>query len=118
MGSGADDVIPVDDDKVQLVDGAYHDVDSSPRAFEAASRAAFREALQKGKSVLLEPIMKVEVVTPEDYTGSVIGDLNSRRSQIQGQDMRGNANVINAMVPLMNMFGYANNLRSMTQGRP
>ena len=80
-------------------------------------RAAFREALQKGKSVLLEPIMKVEVVTPEDYTGSVIGDLNSRRGQIQGQDMRGNANVINAMVPLMNMFGYVNNLRSMSQGR-
>ena len=77
----------------------------------------FREALQKGKSVLLEPIMKVEVVTPEDYTGSVIGDLNSRRGQIQGQDMRGNANVINAMVPLMNMFGYVNNLRSMSQGR-
>ena len=77
----------------------------------------FREALQKGESVLLEPIMKVEVVTPEDYTGSVIGDLNSRRGQIQGQDMRGNANVINAMVPLANMFGYVNNLRSMSQGR-
>ena len=76
-----------------------------------------REALQKGGSVLLEPIMKVEVVTPEDYTGSVIGDLNSRRGQIQGQDMRGNANVINAMVPLANMFGYVNNLRSMSQGR-
>jgi elongation factor G len=108
---------PVVDVKVQLVDGKYHDVDSSPLAFEIASRAAFREALQKGKSVLLEPIMKVEVVTPEDYTGSVIGDLNSRRGQIQGQDMRGNANVINAMVPLMNMFGYVNNLRSMSQGR-
>jgi elongation factor G len=99
------------------VDGAYHDVDSSALAFEIASRAAFREALQKAKSVLLEPIMKVEVVTPEDYTGSVIGDLNSRRGQIQGQDMRGNANVINAMVPLANMFGYVNNLRSMSQGR-
>ena len=97
---------PVVDVKVQLVDGKYHDVDSSALAFEIASRAAFREALQKGKSVLLEPIMKVECVTPEDYTGSVIGDLNSRRGQIQGQDMRGNANVINAMVPLMNMFGY------------
>ena len=108
---------PVVDVKVQLVDGAYHDVDSSALAFEIASRAAFRDALQKGKSVLLEPIMKVEVVTPEDYTGSVIGDLNSRRGQIQGQDMRGNANVINAMVPLMNMFGYVNNLRSMSQGR-
>jgi elongation factor G len=108
---------PVVDVKVQLTDGDYHDVDSSALAFEIASRAAFREALQKGKSVLLEPIMKVEVVTPEDYTGSVIGDLNSRRGQIQGQDMRGNANVINAMVPLMNMFGYVNNLRSMSQGR-
>ena len=92
---------------------------STPRRWpsKSRSRAAFREALQKGKSVLLEPIMKVEVVTPEDYTGSVIGDLNSRRGQIQGQDMRGNANVINAMVPLMNMFGYVNNLRSMSQGR-
>ena len=90
---------------------------ASALAFEIASRAALREALQKGRPVLLEPIMKVEVVTPEDYTGSVIGDLNSRRGQIQGQDMRGNANVINAMVPLMNMFGYVNNLRSMSQGR-
>jgi elongation factor G len=108
---------PVLDVKVQLVDAKYHDVDSSVRAFEIASRAAFREALQKGNSVLLEPIMKVEVVTPEDCTGSVIGDLNSRRGQILGQDMRGNANVINAMVPLMQMFGYVNNLRSMSQGR-
>ena len=108
---------PVVDVKVQLIDGKYHDVDSSAAGFEIASRAAFREALQKGKSVLLEPIMKVEVVTPEDYTGSVIGDLNSRRGQIQGQDMRGNANVINAMVPLIHMFGYVNNLRSMSQGR-
>ncbi len=117
MTSGVVAGFPVVDVKVQLVDGAYHDVDSSALAFEIASRAAFRDALQKGKSVLLEPIMKVEVVTPEDYTGSVIGDLNSRRGQIQGQDMRGNANVINAMVPLMNMFGYVNNLRSMSQGR-
>ena len=108
---------PVVDVKVELIDGAYHDVDSSALAFEIASRAAFREALQKGGSVLLEPVMKVEVVSPEDYTGSVIGDLNSRRGQIQGQDMRGNANVINAMVPLANMFGYVNNLRSMSQGR-
>src|SRR5580765_3247925 len=117
LTSGVVAGFPVVDVKVQLVDGTYHDVDSSALAFEIASRAAFREALQKGKSVLLEPIMKVEVVTPEDYTGSVIGDLNSRRGQIQGQDMRGNANVINAMVPLMNMFGYVNNLRSMSQGR-
>jgi elongation factor G len=108
---------PVVDLKVTLVDGRYHEVDSSALAFEIASRGALREALQKGSSVLLEPIMKVEVVTPEDYTGSVIGDLNSRRGQIQGQDMRGNANVITAMVPLANMFSYVNNLRSMSQGR-
>ena len=117
LNSGVLAGFPVVDLKVRLVDGAYHDVDSSALAFEIASRAALREALQKGKPVLLEPIMKVEVVTPEDYTGSVIGDLNLRRGQIQGQDMRGNANVINAMVPLMNMFGYVNNLRSMSQGR-
>jgi elongation factor G len=117
LTSGVVAGFPVVDVKVELIDGKYHDVDSSALAFEIASRAAFREALQKAKSVLLEPIMKVEVVTPEDYTGSVIGDLNSRRGQIQGQDMRGNANVINAMVPLMNMFGYVNNLRSMSQGR-
>jgi elongation factor G len=117
LGAGVVAGFPVVDVKVQLVDGAYHDVDSSALAFEIAARAAFREALQKGKSVLLEPIMKVECVTPEDYTGSVIGDLNSRRGQIQGQDMRGNANVISAMVPLMNMFGYVNSLRSMSQGR-
>jgi elongation factor G len=108
---------PVVDVKVSLVDGASHDVDSSAMAFEICARAAMREALQKGAPVLLEPIMKVEVVTPEDYTGSVIGDLNSRRGQIQGQDMRGNANVITAMVPLANMFSYVNNLRSMSQGR-
>src|SRR3982074_1959486 len=117
LGSGVIAGFPVVDLKVTLIDGRYHDVDSSALAFEICARAARREALQKGSSVLLEPIMKVEVVTPEDYTGSVIGDLNSRRGQIQGQDMRGNANVINAMVPLMNMFGYVNNLRSMSQGR-
>jgi elongation factor G len=117
LGSGVLAGFPVVDLKVSLVDGAYHDVDSSALAFEIASRMALREALQEGKSVLLEPIMKVEVVTPEDYTGSVIGDLNSRRGQIQGQDMRGNANVITAMVPLANMFSYVNNLRSMSQGR-
>jgi elongation factor G len=117
MTSGVIAGFPVVDLKVSLIDGASHDVDSSAMAFEIASRAAMREALQKGGSVLLEPIMKVEVVTPEDYTGSVIGDLNSRRGQIQGQDMRGNANVINAMVPLANMFSYVNNLRSMSQGR-
>ena len=117
LGAGTVAGFPVVDIKVELIDGAYHEVDSSALAFEIASRAAFREALQKGGAVLLEPIMKVEVVTPEDYTGSVIGDLNSRRGQIQGQDMRGNANVVNAMVPLMNMFGYINTLRSFSQGR-
>jgi elongation factor G len=117
LGSGVLAGFPVVDLKVALIDGRYHDVDSSALAFEIAARAALREALQKGASVLLEPIMKVEVVTPEDYTGSVIGDLNSRRGHIQGQDMRGNANVINAMVPLANMFGYVNTLRSMSQGR-
>ena len=117
LGAGVLAGFPVVDVKVELIDGAYHDVDSSALAFEIASRAAFREALQKGGSVLLEPVMKVEVVSPEEYTGSVIGDLNSRRGQIQGQDMRGNANVVNAMVPLANMFGYINTLRSFSQGR-
>ncbi len=117
LGAGILAGFPVVDVKVALVDGAYHEVDSSALAFEIASRAALREALQKGGSVLLEPVMKVEVVTPEEYTGSVIGDLNSRRGQIQGQDMRGNAVVVNAMVPLANMFGYVSNLRSFTQGR-
>ncbi len=117
MGAGILAGFPVVDVKATLVDGAFHDVDSSVLAFEIASRAAFREALQKGGSVLLEPIMKVEAVTPEEYTGSVIGDLNSRRGQILGQDVRGNANVINAMVPLANMFGYVNQLRSFSQGR-
>ncbi len=116
MASGVLAGFPVVDVKVSLIDGASHDVDSSAMAFEICARTAMREALQKGGSVLLEPIMKVEVVTPEDYTGSVIGDLNSRRGQIQGQDMRGNANVIAAMVPLANMFSYVNNLRSMSSG--
>jgi elongation factor G len=117
MGSGILAGFPVVDVKATLIDGAYHDVDSSALAFEIASRAAFREALQKGGSVLLEPIMKVEVVTPEEHTGFVMGDLLSRRGQVQGQDMRANAAVINAMVPLANMFGYVNTLRSGTQGR-
>jgi elongation factor G len=117
LGSGVLAGFPIVDLKVSLIDGKYHDVDSSALAFEIASRMGLREALQKAGPVLLEPIMKVEVVTPEDYTGSVIGDLNSRRGQIQGQDMRGNANVISAMVPLANMFSYVNNLRSMSQGR-
>ena len=103
--------------KATLLDGAYHDVDSSVLAFEIASRAAFREGAQKAGAQLLEPIMKVEVVTPEDYVGDVIGDLNSRRGQIQGQESRGIAVVINAHVPLANMFKYVDNLRSMSQGR-
>jgi len=117
MGSGVLAGFPVVDVKATLIDGAYHDVDSSALAFEIAARAAFREGLQKGGAVLLEPIMKVEVVTPEEHTGFVMGDLLSRRGQVQGQDMRANAVVINAMVPLANMFGYVNQLRSGTQGR-
>ena len=117
LGAGVLAGFPVVDLKVFLTDGAFHEVDSSALAFEIASRMALRDALRKGASVLLEPVMKVEVVTPEDYTGSVIGDLNSRRGQIQGQDMRGNAVVVLAMVPLANMFGYVNNLRSFSQGR-
>ena len=117
LGAGVLAGFPVVDLKVALTDGAFHEVDSSALAFEIASRMALRDALKKGNSVLLEPVMKVEVVTPEEYTGSVIGDLNSRRGQIQGQDMRGNAVVVSAMVPLANMFGYVNNLRSFSQGR-
>jgi len=117
MTSGTIIGFPVVDVKVALVDGAYHEVDSSTIAFEIAARTAMREALQKSAPVLLEPIMKVEVVTPEEYLGSVIGDLNSRRGQIAGTDSRGNAQVVAAMVPLANMFGYVNNLRSMSQGR-
>ena len=108
---------PVIDVKATLVDGAFHDVDSSVLAFEIASRAAFKELREKGGPKLLEPIMAVEVVTPEEYLGSVIGDLNGRRGMIQGQDMRGNATVVNAFVPLANMFGYVNTLRGMSQGR-
>ncbi|MEG2730228.1 elongation factor G [Brevundimonas sp.] len=108
---------PVIDVKATLIDGAYHDVDSSVLAFEIASRAAFKELREKGAPKLLEPIMAVEVVTPEEYLGSVIGDLNGRRGMIQGQDMRGNAVVVNAFVPLANMFGYVNTLRGMSQGR-
>jgi elongation factor G len=108
---------PVIDFKATLVDGKYHDVDSSVLAFEIAARAAFRELRDKSHPKLLEPIMKVEVTTPEDYVGDVIGDLNSRRGMIQGTDQRGNAQVILAHVPLANMFGYVNTLRSMSQGR-
>jgi len=108
---------PVVDMKVALVDGAFHEVDSSAIAFEIATRAAMREAFEQAGAVLLEPMMKVEVTSPEEFVGSVIGDLNSRRGQIVGTSMRGNANIINAVVPLANMFGYINNLRSMSQGR-
>ncbi len=117
MTSGILAGFPMVDVKVTLTDGAYHDVDSSVMAFELAGRSAFREAIQRAAPKLLEPIMKVEVVSPEEYTGGIIGDLTSRRGQVQGQDMRGNATVINAMVPLANMFGYVSTLRSMSQGR-
>ncbi|MGE0239936.1 MAG: elongation factor G [Parvibaculaceae bacterium] len=117
MSSGVVAGFPVLDVKVALTDGAYHEVDSSAIAFEIAARAALREGLQKAGSVLLEPVMKVEVTTPEEYLGGVIGDLNSRRGQIIGTGNRGNAQIVNAMVPLANMFGYVNNLRSMSQGR-
>ena len=108
---------PMVDLKAQLVDGAYHEVDSSALAFEIASRAAFKEGVAKAGPQLLEPVMRVEVVTPEDYMGDIIGDLNSRRGQITGMEPRGNGQVINAMVPLATMFGYVNTLRSLSQGR-
>jgi elongation factor G len=108
---------PIIDFSIKLTDGAYHDVDSSAIAFEIAARGAMREVAQKAGIKLLEPIMKVEVVTPDDYLGDVIGDLNSRRGQIQGTDTRGNAQAVEAFVPLANMFGYVNELRSFTQGR-
>jgi elongation factor G len=117
MDSGPLAGFPVIDFKVALIDGAYHDVDSSVLAFEIAARAAMREGLKRAGAKLLEPIMKVEVVTPEEYTGGIIGDLTSRRGQMQGQESRGNANVINAFVPLANMFGYISTLRSMSSGR-
>ncbi len=108
---------PIIDFDIKLIDGAYHDVDSSALAFEIAGRAAMREVAAKAGIKLLEPVMKVEVVTPEEFMGDVIGDLNSRRGQIQGTDSRGNAQVVEAVVPLANMFGYVNQLRSFTQGR-
>jgi len=108
---------PVTDLKIELYDGASHDVDSSVMAFEIAARAAFREGIMKASPCLLEPVMKVEVVTPEEYMGDIIGDLNSRRGNVGSMDQRGNARVISCMVPLANMFGYVNTLRSMSQGR-
>ena len=117
MGAGPIIGFPIVDVKFTLTDGAYHDVDSSVLAFEIAGRAGFREAIEKAAPKILEPIMRVEVLTPEDYVGDVIGDLNSRRGQIRGTEARGIAQVIDAMVPLANMFGYVNSLRSMSQGR-
>ncbi len=108
---------PVIDFQAKLIDGKYHEVDSNALTFDIAARAAFRELASRGVVKLLEPIMSVEVVTPDDFLGGVIGDLNSRRGQVQGTDSRGNAQVVTAMVPLANMFGYINTLRSMTQGR-
>ncbi|MEX0758388.1 MAG: elongation factor G, partial [Tistlia sp.] len=108
---------PMIDFKATLIDGAYHDVDSSVLAFEIAARAAYREGVPKAGPVLLEPMMRVEVVTPDEYMGDIIGDLNSRRGNVSGMDSRGNARVITAQVPLANMFGYVNTLRSMSQGR-
>ena len=108
---------PTIDFKASLIDGAYHDVDSNVMTFEIASRACFREGMAKAGPQLLEPIMRVEVVTPDEYMGDVIGDLNARRGSISGMDQRGNARVINGMVPLKEMFGYVNKLRGMTQGR-
>jgi elongation factor G len=117
MGAGPIIGFPIVDVKFALTDGAYHDVDSSVLAFEIAARAGFKEAIEKAAPQILEPIMRVEVLTPEDYVGDVIGDLNSRRGQIRGTEARGIAQVIDAMVPLANMFGYVNSLRSMSQGR-
>ncbi len=117
MDSGPLAGFPVIDFRVKLIDGAYHDVDSSVMAFEMAARQAMRDGLRKAGAKLLEPFMKVEVVTPEEYTGNVNGDLTKRRGQVQGQELRGNATAITAHVPLANMFGYINNLRSMSSGR-
>jgi elongation factor G len=117
MQSGVIAGFPMVDVKVRLTDGAYHEVDSSVMAFEIAARAAFREVARKAGPILLEPVMAVEAVTPEEYMGDIIGDLNSRRGQITGMTPRANAQVINARVPLANMFGYVNTLRSLSQGR-
>jgi elongation factor G len=108
---------PMVDVKVRLYDGSYHDVDSSEMAFKIAGSLAFQDAAKKAQAVLLEPIMKVEVVTPDDYTGNVTGDLSARRGHLEGQISRGGTQIITAMVPLSNMFGYSTELRSRTQGR-
>lgn len=116
FSSGVVAGFPVVDVKVELIDGKYHDVDSSALAFEIATRACFREALQKAKSILLEPIVKAEVVTPKHHTGAIVADLNLRRGRILGQDARGDVDVISALVPLMNMFGYTSALRQKSMG--
>jgi elongation factor G len=117
MGAGVLAGYPVVDVKVELVDGSYHDVDSSERAFKIAGSMAFKDAMKRAKPILLEPVMAVEVTTPEDYLGDVMGNLNSRRGRIESMGPVGNAQVVSASVPLSMMFGYATDLRSMTQGR-
>jgi elongation factor G len=117
MQSGGVSGYPVIDLKAVLVDGSYHEVDSSEMAFKIAASMALKEGVRRGNPVILEPIMRVEVVVPEEFTGDVIGDLNARRGRIEGMEMRAGAQVIRAMVPLATMFGYATDLRSMTQGR-
>ena len=117
MDAGVIAGYPVSGVKCTLYDGAYHEVDSNVMCFEIAARAAFREGMRQANPKLLEPIMKVEVVTPEEYMGDIIGDLNSRRGMVSGMDQRANARVIDASVPLANMFGYVNTLRSLSQGR-
>ena len=117
MQSGPMLGFPVVDMKVSLYDGSYHEVDSSEMAFKIAGSMALKEAVQKGGPALLEPIMRVEVTVPDDFMGDIIGDLNSRRGQIQGMEARGNAQIVKAFVPLSEMFGYATDMRSMTQGR-
>ncbi len=117
MGSGVLAGYPVVDVKVQLIDGSYHEVDSSERAFKIAGSMAFKEAVKRAKPKLLEPVMAVEVTTPEDYLGDVIGNLNSRRGRVESMNPIGNAQVVKAIVPLSEMFGYATDIRSMSQGR-
>ena len=117
MGTGVKAGYPMVDVRVTLVDGKYHDTDSSEIAFKVAGSLAFKEAARRAKPVLLEPIFKVEVVTPEEFMGDVIGDLNRRRGRVEGMEPRGNAQVVNAFVPLSEMFGYVTDLRSNTQGR-
>ena len=117
MDSGILAGYPVVDVKVELVDGSYHEVDSSERAFKIAGSMAFKEAMKRAKPKLLEPVMAVEVTTPEDYLGDVMGNLNSRRGRIESHEPVGNAQVVKAIVPLSEMFGYSTDLRSMSQGR-